>query len=74
MPIPSLETSIDNAADVATELSAINTAIAALPATPLEADLPDIVQIVDDLNNAATALQGIVTQILTTISTTRIGQ
>lgn len=57
-----------------TDLTSISAAIAALPNPPLEADLPDIVQIVSDLNTAATTMQGIVTQTLIVISTTRINQ
>lgn len=74
MPLPSVETFQADAEVVATDLAAVTTAIAALPATPLEADLPDIVQIVADLSTAAAALQGIVSQILVVLSTTRVSQ
>lgn len=75
MPLPFLATTLINEAEtVGTNLEAVSTAIAALPATPLEADLPDIVQVVTDLNTAAQTLQGIVAQILTILSTTRISQ
>lgn len=75
MPLPILATDLINEAEtVSTNLAAVSTAITALPATPLEADLPDIVQIVADLNTAAQALQVIVAQILTILSTTRISQ
>lgn len=75
MPLPhrSLELLAD-AEVIDTELAAVSTAIAALPATPLEADLPDIVQIVNDLNSAAQSLQVIVAQILGVLSTTRVNQ
>lgn len=74
MPLPSLDDTISDATTVGTDLGAITTAIAALPATPHEADLPAIVTIVADLNTAALAFQSIVTQILTSLSTTRINQ
>lgn len=74
MPLPSLDNPIADTEAVGTELEAIATAVAALPATPLEADLPDIVQIVADLGTAAASLQIIVSQILTVLSTTRINQ
>lgn len=72
MPFPALEDPIADADAVASDLTTITAALDALPATPLEADLPDIVQIVTDLNGAAVAMQAIVAQILTTLSTTRI--
>ena len=74
MPVPSLDDPITDAETVSTNLTAVSAAIAALPATPLEADLPDIVQIVADLNTAAQAMQVIVAQVLTMISTTRVSQ
>lgn len=75
MPLPNLALDlIIEAETVSTNLEAVSTAIAALPPTPLEADLPDIVQIVADINVAATGLQAIVAQILTILSTTRISQ
>lgn len=74
MPIPNLEATIADAETVATDLTAVATAIAALPATPVEADLPDIVQIVADLNMATQTVQSVVAQVLAVISTTRIGQ
>ena len=75
MPMPiSASELIADAETLNTDLTAISTAIAALPGTPLEADLPDIVQIVADLNTAAQAMQAIVAQVLTVISTTRINQ
>lgn len=74
MPLPSLDQSITEVGDVGTSLAGVTTAIAALPATPLEADLPDIVKIVADLNTAAITLQGVVSQVLTVLSTTRVNQ
>jgi hypothetical protein len=75
MPLPtSARDLVDDAQVISNDLTAISAAIAALPATPLEADLPDIVQIVADLNSAATAMQGIVAEVLTVLSTTRVNQ
>lgn len=75
MPISSVVLGLQPAAEeIAVQLEGVSTAIAALPATPLEADLPDIVQIVANLTTQAEALQSIVTQILSVISTTRINQ
>lgn len=74
MPIPSLDDPIAEAATLSTEFTAIAAAIAALPATPLEADLPDIVSIVADLNTSTQTMRAIVAQVLTIISTTRISQ
>ena len=75
MPLPiAAQELITDAEGVATDLTAITAAIAALPDPPLEADLPDIVQIATLLNNAAQAIQAIVAQTLTVISTTRINQ
>lgn len=74
MPIPSLDDTIIQVDEVSTDLGAVTTALAALPATPLEADLPDIVAIVSDLNSAATSLQAVVASMLTVLSTTRINQ
>lgn len=75
MPLP--ESARDLPTDVAAvgvELAAVDTALAGLPGTPLEADLPDIVQIVADLSTASTNLQAIVTTITNILSTTRINQ
>lgn len=75
MPLPSTALGLQPAAEeILTGLEGVNTALAALPETPLEADLPDIVQIVADLNTQATALQGIVVQVLAVLSTTRVNQ
>lgn len=75
MPLPSLVYGLQADAEVIeTNLAAVTTAIAALPATPLEADLPDIVQIVADLNSAAESLRVVVASILTILSTTRVNQ
>lgn len=75
MPLPSIALGLQPAAEeIVTDLEAIGTALDALPATPLEADLPDIVQIVKDLKNTSTAIQTIVTQVLGILSTTRIQQ
>jgi hypothetical protein len=60
MALPSFEA-------VETELESIQTAIDALPGTPLEADLPDIVAVV-------ASLQAIVTTIVSTIKSVRINQ
>lgn len=73
MPIPiSAGELIADAEALSTDLDAVSAAISALPATPLEADLPDIVQIVADINTAAQTMQAIVASVLTIISTTRI--
>lgn len=56
------------------DLSNISAAIAALPATPLEADLPNIVAIVSSLNTAATTLSNTVANITSAIARTRINQ
>lgn len=75
MPIPTSASELSaDAETVSTGLSAISDAIAALPATPLEADLPDIVQIVADLATSAAALQAIVDSLITILATTRIKQ
>jgi predicted trehalose synthase len=74
MPLPSVGDFQTDAEAVGTDLAAVSVAIAGLPATPLEADLPDIVQIVADLSTAAAALQDVVSQILGVLSTTRISQ
>lgn len=74
MPIPSLDTPITDVDQAGVDLGAITTALAALPGTPLEADLPDIVAIVASLNAVAATLQGVVSQVLTVLSTTRVGQ
>jgi len=74
MPLPSVDDIITDVEAVNTGLTDVAAALAALPATPLEADLPDIVQIVADLNTAAANLQAVVAQVLTVLSTTRINQ
>lgn len=74
MPLPSLDVPIDQVDDLNTSLGAITAAIAALPATPREVDLPDIVKIVADLTAAAGSLQTIVAQVLIVLSTTRVNQ
>ena len=74
MPLPITARNLtDEAQTVNTNLTNISAAIAALPNPPLEADLPDIIQIVADLNSAAQIMQGIVDQVLVVLSTTRIG-
>lgn len=75
MPLPQTARMLESdVTEVGTQLTAVATALSALPATPLEADLPDIVQIVADLGTSAEALQSIVAQILTVLSTTRVNQ
>lgn len=75
MPLPVTALNLtDEAETINTNLAAVSTAIDALPDPPLEADLPDIVQIVADLNTAAQSLQAIVAEILTVLSTTRVNQ
>lgn len=59
---------------VGTSITAVDNAIAALPATPLEADLPDIVQVVADLSAATASLKTIVDTVAVILSTTRINQ
>lgn len=75
MPLPIKSVDLQNeTVTIGNDLTAVDTAIAALPATPLEADLPDIVQIVADLNTAAQALRGVVAEILSILTTTRVNQ
>lgn len=75
MPMPKSVSELhDQLADVQTQVEAVDTALAALPGTPLEADLPDIVQIVADLTSTTTALKSIVDTIATVIATTRMSQ
>lgn len=64
----------DQVTSVGNELADISTAIEALPPTPVEADLPDIVQIVADLTATTSSLQAICTTVATILSTTRINQ
>lgn len=60
--------------ETGTELGNINSSIAALPATPVEADLPDIVAIVASLSETATTLNTLVKDITNLVRTTRINQ
>lgn len=55
-------------------ITAIEGAITALPATPLEADLPDIVAIITDLQAAANTLNSTVAAALEAIGRVRINQ
>lgn len=75
MPLPrearELETNLDS---VQSQMEGVATSIAALPATPLEADLPDIVQVVADLADTAAALKVVVDTIANVLATTRINQ
>lgn len=61
MPLP------QSARELSADLEDVQTAIDALPSTPLEADLPDIVAIV-------ASLQVITTTIASILATTRINQ
>lgn len=75
MPLPEAAKEIPaDIAAVQTSIDAVDTAIAGLPATPLEADLPDIVQIISDLSAAATSLRTVVDSIATILATTRVNQ
>lgn len=75
MPIPKeARTLIDDVADIETAVTAVDTAIAALPATPLEADLPDIVQIVADISAVAASLRAAVATLTSIVATVRINQ
>lgn len=58
----------------ASDLSDVASAIAALPSTPLEADLPDIVAIVASLNTITTTLNETVGTALNAIAKVRINQ
>lgn len=65
------------ASDVNANLLAIvgiQTAIDALPATPLEADLPDIVQIVKDLKDATESLATNLSTFVELIKKVRVNQ
>lgn len=75
MALPQATKELPNeVAAVDAELADIDTAIAALPATPVEADLPDIVNIVVAIKAASTNLNSIMNTIVTVLSTTRINQ
>ena len=60
--------------DMETELAAVDVKLAALPATPVEADLPDIVEIVADIQVVATSLRSAMETMANILATTRINQ
>lgn len=76
MPLPrELETVEGDVNDISnTALPALQTAIAALPATPLEADLPDIVQIVADLKSIVDTLATATSTFISVTKRVRINQ
>jgi hypothetical protein len=57
-----------------TQIAATETALAALPATPLEADLPDIVTIISDLTVSVKDLGTTLTAFINLIKTVRVNQ
>lgn len=75
MPLPSAGRELPaEITSVGNELADIETALGGLPATPLEADLPAIVQIVADLQTATSNLRAAVDKIGAILSTTRVNQ
>jgi hypothetical protein len=60
--------------EAGTLISTAEATIAALPGTPVEADLPDIVQAITDLSAAITAIKGVADTMATILATTRINQ
>lgn len=75
MPLPEAARSLEpDLIVVQGQLEAVATSIAALPATPVEADLPDIVQVVADLADTAAALKVVVDTIANVLATTRVNQ
>lgn len=73
MPLPRNDFDIA-LGDISGELTDLDTAISALPATPVEADLPDIVQIVADLRTTTANLKAVVDSVAVVLKTTRINQ
>lgn len=59
---------------ISSDLTAIDTAIAALPATPVEADLPDIVAIIVNIHAATNTLNTTLTEFIKLLRKVRIGQ
>lgn len=75
MPLPEAARDLPvSLAEAQAMLDAIDTSIAALPPVPVEADLPDIVQVVADVSAAVASLKAIVDTIATILGTTRINQ
>jgi hypothetical protein len=75
MPLPEAANDLPSVtAAIEATLGVVETGLAALPATPVEADLPDIVQIVADLHAAASELRAAMATVATILSTTRVNQ
>lgn len=73
MPMPQTDL-INELQSIGNELGDVSTAIEALPPTPLEGDLPAIVQIVNDLVTTTGNLKSSVDTIVTILTTTRVNQ
>jgi hypothetical protein len=75
MPLPrQFKQHLDQLDETESAIGDVQTALDALPATPLEADLPDIVQIVADLKTITSDLNTTLAAFINLIKTVRVNQ